>query len=127
MNKAIFIGNLTRDPLLRSVNTSNGAVSVCDLPIAINERRGGQAKTTYAQVTVWRAQAENCARYLSKGKKIAAWGAVNAVPYQGRDGNWRAQLAMQAEEVKFLSGKSEAEDDTPEGMTQVETPDDCPF
>ncbi|MDO4837842.1 MAG: single-stranded DNA-binding protein [Clostridia bacterium] len=127
MNKAIFIGNLTRDPQLRSVNTSNGAVSVCDLPIAINERRGGQAKTTYAQVTVWRAQAENCARYLSKGKKIAAWGAVNAVPYQGRDGNWRAQLAMQAEEVKFLSGKSEADDDASEGMTQVETPEDCPF
>ncbi len=127
MNKAIFIGNLTRDPQLRSVNTQNGAVSVCDLPIAINERHGGQNKTTYAQVTVWRAQAENCARYLSKGKKIAAWGAVAAVPYQGRDGNWKAQLAMQAEEVQFLSGKSEAGGDVPEGMTQVETPEDCPF
>lgn len=74
MNKAIFIGNLTRDPQLRSVNTPSGAASVCDLSIAINERRGTQTKTTYAQVTVWRAQAENCARYLSKGKKIAAWG-----------------------------------------------------
>ena len=79
MNKAIFIGNLTRDPQLRSVNTPSGAASVCDLSIAINERRGTQTKTTYAQVTVWRAQAENCARYLSKGKKIAAWGAVAAV------------------------------------------------
>lgn len=107
MNKAIFIGNLTRDPQLRSVNTPSGAASVCDLSIAINERSGTQTKTTYAQVTVWRAQAENCARYLSKGKKIAAWGSVAAVPYQGRDGNWRAQLEMQAEEVKFLSGKSE--------------------
>lgn len=83
MNKGIFIGNLTRDPQLRSVNTPSGAASVCDLSIAINERRGTQTKTTYAQVTVWRAQAENCARYLSKGKKIAAWGAVAAVPYQG--------------------------------------------
>ena len=127
MNKAIFIGNLTRDPQLRSVNTPSGAASVCDLSIAINERRGTQTKTTYAQVTVWRAQAENCARYLSKGKKIAAWGPVAAVPYQGRDGNWRAQLEMQAEEVKFLSGKSEAGSDVPEGMTQVEPPDDSPF
>lgn len=126
MNKAIFIGNLTRDPQLRSVNTPSGAVSVCDLSIAINERRGTQTKTTYAQVTVWRAQAENCARYLSKGKKIAAWGSVAAVPYQGRDGNWRAQLEMQAEEVKFLSGKSESGGDVPDGMTQME-PDDSPF
>ena len=126
MNKAVFIGNLTRDPQLRSVNTPSGAASVCDLSIAINERRGMQTKTTYAQVTVWRAQAENCARYLSKGKKIAAWGSVAAVPYQGRDGNWRAQLEMQAEEVKFLSGKSESGGDVPEGMTQVET-DDSPF
>lgn len=55
MNKAIFIGNLTRDPQLRSVNTPSGAASVCDLSIAINERRGTQTKTTYAQVTVWRA------------------------------------------------------------------------
>ena len=117
MNKAIFIGNL---------NTPSGAASVCDLSIAINERRGTQTKTTYAQVTVWRAQAENCARYLSKGKKIAAWGSVAAVPYQGRDGNWRAQLEMQAEEVKFLSGKSETSGSVPDGMTQVE-PDDSPF
>lgn len=126
MNKAIFIGNLTRDPQLRSVNTPSGAASVCDLSIAINERRGTQTKTTNAQVTVWRAQAENCARYLSKGKKIAAWGSVAAVPYQGRDGNWRAQLEMQAEEVKFLSGKSESGGDVPDGMTQVD-PDDSPF
>lgn len=126
MNKAIFIGNLTRDPQLRSVNTPSGAASVCDLSIAINERRGTQTKTTYAQVTVWRAQAENCARYLSKGKKIAAWGSVTAVPYQGRDGNWRAQLEMQAEEVKFLSGKSETSGSVPDGMTQVD-PDDSPF
>ena len=126
MNKAVFIGNLTRDPQLRSVNTPSGAASVCDLSIAINERRGMQTKTTYAQVTVWRAQAENCARYLSKGKKIAAWGSVAAVPYQGRDGNWRAQLEMQAEEVKFLSGKSESGGDVPDGMTQV-NPDDSPF
>ncbi|MFR3409532.1 MAG: single-stranded DNA-binding protein [Christensenellales bacterium] len=91
MNKAIFIGNLTRDPQLRSVNTPSGAASVCDLSIAINERRGTQTKTTYAQVTVW-----------------------------------RAQLEMQAEEVKFLSGKSESGGDVPEGMTQVE-PDDSPF
>lgn len=126
MNKAIFIGNLTRDPQLRSVNTPSGADSVCDLSIAINERRGTQTKTTYAQVTVWRTQAENCARYLSKGKKIAAWGSVAAVPYQGRDGNWRAQLEMQAEEVKFLSGKSESGGDVPDGMTQVD-PDDSPF
>lgn len=126
MNKAIFIGNLTRDPQLGSVNTPSGAASVCDLSIAINERRGTQTKTTYAQVTVWRAQAENCARYLSKGKKIAAWGSVAAVPYQGRDGNRRAQLEMQAEEVKFLSGKSESGGDVPDGMTQVD-PDDSPF
>lgn len=126
MNKAIFIGNLTHDPQLRSVNTPSGAASVCDLSIAINERRGTQTKTIYAQVTVWRTQAENCARYLSKGKKIAAWGSVAAVPYQGRDGNWRAQLEMQAEEVKFLSGKSESGGDVPDGMTQVD-PDDSPF
>lgn len=108
MNKANFIGNLTRDPQLRSVNTTSGAASVCDLSMALNERHGTQNKTTYVQVTVWRTQAENCARYLSKGMKIAAWGPVTAVAYQGRDGNWHAQLQMQAEEVEFLSGKKES-------------------
>lgn len=115
MNKAIFVGNLTRDPQLRNVNTPSGAASVCDLSIAINERHGTQNKTTYVQVTVWRAQAENCVRYLSKGMKIAAWGAVAAMAYQGRDGNWRAQLQMQAEEVQFLSGKKGTGGDAPGG------------
>ena len=83
MNKAIFIGNLTRDPQLRSVNTPSGAASVCDLSIAINERRGTQTKTTYAQVTVWRAQAENCARYLSRARKSPHGGRWLLCPIRG--------------------------------------------
>ena len=43
MNKLTIIGNLTRDPELRSVTTANGPVSVCDFTVAVNSRRrGGQ-------------------------------------------------------------------------------------
>lgn len=140
MNECILIGNLTHDPQLRSVDTANGTVSVCNMSIAVNERRNQQDNVLYARVTAWRTTAENCARYLSKGRKIAAKGSVSAAVYQGRDGTWKARLELQAEQIEFLSARnaaaennsgasSETSDETIDeasGMTCVET-DDMPF
>ena len=70
MNKIILIGNLTRDPELRT--TPNG-VSVCDFTIAVNRRKFGQqaqdgADADFFRITVWRQQGENCAMYLAMGR-----------------------------------------------------------
>lgn len=117
MNKIILIGNLTRDPELRSVNTMNGPVSVCDFTIAVNRRgnrnqqqQGGQGSDAdFFRITVWRQLAENCSKYLAKGRKVFVSGPLSARTYQANDGSTRVSLEVTADDVEFLTSRAEAE------------------
>lgn len=113
MNKVIMIGNLARDPELRTVNTAAGPVSVCKLVIAVNRRRGSNAdanqpEADFVNVTVWRQQGENCAKYLTKGRKIGVVGTVGCSAYMGKDNLPHASLEVTADEVEFLSSRNDA-------------------
>ena len=71
MNKVYLIGNLTRDP--EQTTTSNG-VSVCHLSIAVPRgftSADGERGTDFFNITAWRALADNCAKFLKKGNKLA--------------------------------------------------------
>lgn len=116
MNKIILIGNLTRDPELRSVNTVNGPTSVCDFTIAVNRRgmrnqqnNGQQGDADFFRITAWRALGENCAKYLAKGRKVFVTGPLSARTYQANDGSTRVSLEVTAEDVEFLSARGEAD------------------
>lgn len=108
MNKIILIGNLTRDPELR---TTPSGVSVCNFTIAVNRRRGqnenGQQEADFFRVTVWRQLGENCYRYLAKGRKVYVSGPVSASTYQANDGSTRVQLEVTADDVEFLSSRND--------------------
>ena len=148
MNKIILIGNLTRDPELRT--TPNG-YTVCDFTIAVNDRRGrnqqnagGQQQDTaqFFRVTVWRQMGEACAKYLAKGRKVYVSGPLTARTYQANDGSTRVSLEVTADDVEFLTSRAESEAmggasyDAPapassptaqnSGFTAVET-DELPF
>lgn len=118
MNKIILIGNLTRDPELRSVNTANGPTSVCDFTIAVNRRNfrnqqnaqsGQTGDADFFRITVWRALAENCAKYLAKGRKVFVSGPLSARTYQANDGSTRVSLEVNADDVEFLSSRADAD------------------
>lgn len=154
MNKLTIIGNLTRDPQLR---TTQGGVSVCDFTVAVNRRmssqqrqNGQQAEADFFRVTAWRELGENCSKYLAKGRKVCVVGPVRVETYTGNDGATRANLEVTADEVEFLTARNETAADsggntTPAapvpapapapasvpsphqlGFTEVET-DDLPF
>jgi len=61
---------------------------------------GGEAH--YFDVTVWGAQAENCGRYLSKGRPVAIDGRLEWREYEARDGSKRQAVEIIAETVQFL-------------------------
>lgn len=110
INRVVMTGNLTRDPELRS--TASG-VSVCSLRIACNTRRKGpngtwEDKPNYFDVTVWGAQGENCARYLSKGRPIALDGRLEWREYEDRNGQRRQAIDIIADSVQFLGGRDDA-------------------
>lgn len=110
MNKCFIVGNLTRDPELRS--TRDG-ISVCSFTVAVNRRRqsaqAGQQEADFFRVTAWRQLGENCARYLAKGRKVSCVGQVTVSTYTGSDGATRASLEMTADDVEFLTPKGEGE------------------
>lgn len=108
MNKLYIIGNLTNDPELRT--TPNG-VSVCTMTVAVNRRfasANGERQTDFFRVTAWRQLGENCARFLTKGRKVAVVGEVTARAYESKDGSGpRASLEVTADEIEFLTPKDQ--------------------
>lgn len=131
MNKLTIIGNLTNDPDLR---TTTSGINVCSFSVAVNRRHRGerQPETDFFKVTAWRQLAENCAKYLAKGKKVCVVGPVEVETWE-QHGKHGANLKVTAEDVEFLSGKQGPGEQTAEpvkdpetGYTAVET-DELPF
>lgn len=110
INRVIITGNLTRDPELRSLPSGT---SVCELRVAVNERtknnQSGQweDRANYFNVTVWGAQGENCARYLSKGRGVGVDGRLRWREWE-TDGQKRQAVDIIAETVQFLGGGGDA-------------------
>lgn len=107
MNKLTIIGNLTRDPELRT--TSNG-LNVCSFTVAVNRRRSAnsnQPEADFFRVSAWRQLGENCQRYLAKGRKVCVIGPVSVSTYTANDGTTRASLEVTADDVEFLSSRNE--------------------
>lgn len=112
MNKVILIGNLTRDPELI---TTNSGIAVCRFSLAVQRRyasSSGEREVDFFNIVVWRAQGENCHKYLKKGSKCCIIGQIQIRSYEGNDGSKKYLTEIVADEVEFLTSKqnnSEAE------------------
>ena len=101
MNKVFLIGNLTRDPELSE--TPSG-IAVCKFTIAVSRPTSdGERTADYFNIVTWRGQAENCGKYLAKGRKVAVVGTLQNRTYEDKDGNKRTVTEIVANEVEFLS------------------------
>ena len=114
MNKLFIIGNLTRDPEMRS--TQSG-VPMCNFTVAVNRRNrqgaeAGQPEADFFRVTTWRQLAENCNRFLAKGRKVGVVGTLTLQNYTGNDGQQRYSLEVSADEVEFLTPRGEGGGDS---------------
>ncbi len=103
MNKAILIGNLTRDP---EVRTTPSGVNVCSFSIAVNRRRAnqqGERETDFFNIVAWRSLGDLCGKYLSKGRKVCVTGEIQNRSYDGKDGVKRYVTEIIADDVEFLT------------------------
>ena len=133
INRVVVTGNLTQDPELRS--TPDGT-AVCSLRIASNARRKDTTsgewadKPNYLDVTVFGAQGENAARYLTKGRGLAIDGRLDWREWQTQDGSKRQALQIIADTVQFLGTPQQAPKNQPHSQapgTAVSSDDDIPF
>ena len=111
MNKVYLIGNLTRDP---EISTTTSGISVCRMSIAVSRRfsnaEGGR-DTDFFNITAWRGTADNCAKFLKKGNKIAVSGSIQTRTYDRTDGTKGFSIDIIADEVEFLSSKNDGSTD----------------
>jgi len=106
-NLVVLMGNLTRNPELRY--TPSGS-PVTTLNIAVNrrykDRNSGEwvEKADFIPVSVWGTQAENCEKYLSKGRGVYIEGRLSMNRWENPDGESRSRLEVVAGSVQFLPG-----------------------
>jgi single-strand DNA-binding protein len=103
MNKAMVIGNLTKDPELK---TTPAGVSVCTFTVAVR-RPFSKDETDFIPVVTWRGLAENCSKFLSKGRKVAVAGRIQVRNYEANNGERRYVTEIIADDVEFLTPKGE--------------------
>lgn len=104
-----IIGNLTRDPELKTVSRADGDRQVCNFTVAVN--RYGRDDAVYVRVAVWGKTAENCKKYLAKGRKVFVKGEPAVHTWTGNDGTLHGELELRADasSVEFLTPKGAAE------------------
>lgn len=106
VNKVILVGNLGADPEQRE--TGSG-VAVCNLRIATSERKKDPAgewvdHTEWHRVCCFGRTAENCGRYLSKGRLVYVEGKIRTRKWTDNDGRDRWSTEVIGDVVRFLGG-----------------------
>jgi len=121
VNSVCLTGNCTRDPELKEA----GSTSVCELGLAVNERvkKGDDWEdyASYFDIVVWGKQGEACAKYLSKGSRVAVQGRLKQDRWE-KDGEKRNKVRVIASVVQFPP-KSESSG----GSTEDSGTDGLPF
>jgi single-strand DNA-binding protein len=109
INQVILMGNLTRDPELR---TTPSGQSVCSFSLAVNRSWQGQDGTQqdavdYFDITAWGKLGELVNQYLSKGRKCLVQGRLSQRSWE-QDGQKRSKVEVVASDVTFLDGGGNA-------------------
>ena len=130
-NLVFLIGRLTKDPEVRY--TSGTQMAVCTFTLAIDRpvKAGAEKQTDFPRVTVFGKQAENCEKFVSKGKKIAVTGKIVTGSYE-KDGRKIRTTDVVADRVEFLEfaerEQSKEQETVPQGFAAVDESEfDVPF
>jgi len=108
LNKAMLIGNLTRDP---EVKTTPSGQTVATFSIATNlvwtDQSGQQQKKTeFHNIVAWRKLADICSKYLRKGSKAYVEGRLQTTDWTGQDGVKRYRTEIVLENMIMLDAKN---------------------
>ena len=101
MNSVVLIGRLTRDPELRYA-ANQTAVATFTIAIDRPVRAGGEKQTDFPRITVFGKQAENCDKFLVKGRLVGVQGRLQTGSYTNKDGATVYTTDVVADRVEFL-------------------------
>lgn len=130
MNNVVISGNLTKNPELRS----NGTMSVCRFTVAVNDRKKNnqtgewEDNPSFIPVVVFGRQADNCDRYLTKGRKVTVQGRIQTGSYQKQDGTKVYTTDVIANVVEFERDRQEKpQEEVPDGFEAFAAKEEIPW
>jgi single-strand DNA-binding protein len=113
VNKVILVGNLGKDPEIRSIDTG---IKVASFTLATSEiytdKNSGEKKelTDWHDIVVWRGLADVVEKYLKKGMKVYIEGKIKKKSWQDKEGNTRYNTEIIADQLTILSPRNEGSD-----------------
>ena len=124
-NQAIVMGNLTRDPELR---TTPSGQSVATFAVATNRSwndPSGERKDSveYHDIVAWGKLGELASNYLSKGRKVLVVGRLQTRNWEGQDGAKRQRTEIVANDINFVGGAGETPESSSAASASVKTDD----
>jgi single-strand DNA-binding protein len=128
VNKVILVGNLGADPELKYTPSNR---PVCNLSVATNEvwkDKSGQKqeRTEWHRVNVWGDQAENCSKFLAKGRMVYVEGRLQTRSWDDKEGKKRYSTEVVADRVVFLGGQGQGAEGGAGGGRGKRWGDDAP-
>lgn len=102
MNRVNLVGRLTRDVEMRY--TSSG-VAVAKFGLAVGGRK--ENEVSFFDIVVWDKTAENCDKYINKGKQVGIDGHLQQNIWDAKDGSKRSKVEIVADKVQFLGSKDD--------------------
>ena len=108
MNSVTLIGRLTRDPEL---SYTPSQMAKCTFSVAIDRptKPGAEKQADYPRIVVWGRQAENCSKYLAKGRQVGIEGRIQTGSYKNKNGDTVYTTDVIANRVEILSSDRAAE------------------
>lgn len=108
VNKVILVGNLGRDPEVRSTQSGE---KVCNMTLATTTKRGGEEHTEWHRLVVFGKLADICEKYLKKGKSVYIEGRIQSRKWTDKENQERTSTDIIVSELTMLGGKSSDEGD----------------
>ncbi len=113
MNKVIIIGRLTKNPEMRTTTTGTATTSFTVAVSRTYTNQNGERETDFINCVAWRKQAENIAKYCSKGSQVAVEGRMQTRSYDAQDGTKKYVTEVIADNVTFLGSKGSSGGEAP--------------
>jgi single-strand DNA-binding protein len=117
LNRWEGIGNLGKAPETRYTTGAN-PTAVCRFSIAVEKGYGDNKKTVWVNIVTFGKLAENCQKFLAKGRKVYAAGELDVREYDKQDGTRGYITEISANTIEFLSSREQQDNWPPQGYGQ---------
>jgi single-strand DNA-binding protein len=134
LNKVALVGRLTKDPEVRYAADNQTPIAKFTIAVDRTFKRDGQPTADFLPIVVFGKSAENCGKYIKKGRLVAVSGRIQTRSWDNQEGKRQYATEVIADEVDFLDRGSEGKEQGNAGGSgefgdfhPAEEEDDLPF